>query len=419
MARIRSMRFPPIFALLLLPALAVLGQPVVGPEVLSDPLRPVIINYPVASPSVALARDRTGVVIAWMMPNTASVTRIYVARLDASAHIAGTVREIPVASTVSGIDAVYPSVAASVTGDGFTLAWTEATWPPVYAAEAVYCTLDAALQPSTPRALFGTSGVNTPSAIVRSGKTRTWITVNGLVWPMNADGSLQLPLDGGLTAGDMTVATDFPQLVGSDKVSHATCTPGCPYLDHHSWGCPSQCTTIQYTTLLKFTALYKTSGAVPFDFDSDAQPALQSDGHDILMAWYDAAQKAGGDVVVARLDPSVFDVPSAVKSARSVGTFNRDSGQTRPDIATDGQRYVVVWRTTASDGTHDVVGASIDANGKVTPFSVATSPADELDPSIISVGNGMFLVAYETFSDGVRRIAGRYVTFSSRPRAVR
>ena len=379
----------------------------------------MINNYPIAAPGVAMARDRTGVAIAWMMANAAGATRIYVARLDTTAHIAGGVQEIPIASTVSGAAAVYPSVAPSVTGDGFTLAWTEIiSLPPLPAAQAVYCHLDAALQPSPPVAFLLTNNLTTP-AIVRSGRTRTWITVNGLVLENNADGSLQLPLDGGVVAADMIVATDFPQLVGIRKVSDGfICRTPCPYSDNHSWGCRVECWVHNYSTIFTFTALYKASVAVPFPFDSDAQPSLQTDGHDVLMAWYNSERANGGDVVAARLDPSVFDFRNAVKATLSLGTFGRDGGQTRPDIATDGQRYVVVWRTAVPNGTHDIVGASLDGSDNVTPFSIATSSADERDPSIIAVGNGVFLVAYQKFNGGELRIAGRSVTFGGRRRAV-
>src|SRR5258708_20600477 len=137
------------------------------------------------------------------------------------------------------------------------------------------------------------------------------------------------------------------------------------------------------------------------------------------MAWYFGTQTTGGTVLAARVNPASFDFPGAVKTSQSLGTFAPDSGQTRPDIATDGERYIVVWRTTSAAGDHDIVGASLDRNANVTPFSIATSSADERDPSIIAVGDGVFLVACETFSEGVRRIAGRYVTFGARRHAVR
>ena len=45
--------------------------------------------------------------------------------------------------------------------------------------------------------------------------------------------------------------------------------------------------------------------------------------------------------------------------------------------------------------------------------------AGERDPSVVALGNGKFLVAYDKLSNGERRIAGRFVTFENRTHAVR
>ena len=105
------------------------------------------------------------------------------------------------------------------------------------------------------------------------------------------------------------------------------------------------------------------------------------------------------------------------KLAFLLGGFAPDAGQTRADIATDGEHTLVVWRT-ASATTHDIVGAWIDRDGKITPLSIATSAADERDPSVLAIGPGAFLVAYEKITGFDRRIAGRYVTLPGRRRAV-
>jgi hypothetical protein len=123
---------------------------------------------------------------------------------------------------------------------------------------------------------------------------------------------------------------------------------------------------------------------------------------------------------MSRLSPPSFnDFIASVNQFRVIGSFGPDSGPTRADIASDGERYVVVWRTQTSDRSHDIVGASIDRAGNIIPLSIATSTADERDPSVISMGDGTFLVAYEKVSDGQRRIAGRFVIFDPRSRAVR
>jgi len=52
-------------------------------------------------------------------------------------------------------------------------------------------------------------------------------------------------------------------------------------------------------------------------------------------------------------------------------------------------------------------------------MSIATSPVDERDPSVLAVGNGRFLVAYEKIGGGDRRLAGRFIDFEPRRRTVR
>lgn len=90
-----------------------------------------------------------------------------------------------------------------------------------------------------------------------------------------------------------------------------------------------------------------------------------------------------------------------------------------PDVATDGQRYVVVWRSRSAQGDYDIAGAAIDRNGVATPLSIASSSADERDPSVIAVGSGRFLIAYEKIEAGERRLAGRFLDFEDRRRAIR
>ncbi|HEX3577656.1 MAG TPA: hypothetical protein VHY33_03755 [Thermoanaerobaculia bacterium] len=120
------------------------------------------------------------------------------------------------------------------------------------------------------------------------------------------------------------------------------------------------------------------------------------------------------------LPPSFTDFPTSVRQYRVIGRFGPDIGPTRADIACDGERYVVVWRSGTDGGSsHDIIGASIDRAGNILPISIATSAADERDPGVISMGDGTFLVTYEKLQNGERRLAGRFVTFGSRIRPVR
>jgi hypothetical protein len=170
---------------------------------------------------------------------------------------------------------------------------------------------------------------------------------------------------------------------------------------------------------LDFVSIYTTSVSKTYSFASEAQPAIASNGRDLLAVWFSGPQTSGGDVVAWRLGfGDLLRFNDLTSQPRVLAHFPADVGETRPDIATDGEGYVVVWREQRSPTNHDIVGVAINDDGQLTPLSIATSSADERDPAILSLGGGTFLVAYETTTGFERRIAGRFVRFG-RHRAAR
>lgn len=409
-----------LFPILLLQAVTAFAQVTVSAEVSSDPLQTQLMPVLSPVPAVAMAKDRTGVAIAWIMLSPADGgDRIYVARIDTTGHIAGAAHLIPTA--LAG-HATGPSLARNPSGDGFTLAWSE-RGVDLHPSGAAYCQLDANLKASeTLRLPIQPSAASSP-AIVRSGKS-TWITIGKSTRQVLADGSLDYPLDAGVNASDATLATDFPQVVAGQPGSDGfTCRQelGCTVIGGPFRGlCLTSCQIPNRVYDLQFVSLYSLSTVQRFRFESAAAPAIGTDGSDVLIAWFQGAQTNGGNVVATRLQPSSFATfPKAVQSPLILGNFAPTTDVTRPDIASDGERYVVVWQTIGTHGEHDVVGASVDRKGTVVPLSIATSLDDERYPSVITVGPGKFLVAYEKMSNVDRRIAGRFVTFAERSHAVR
>jgi hypothetical protein len=410
-----------LFPILLLQAVAAFAQPTVSAEIVSDPLPRQLTAATFNAPAVAMARDRRGALIAWAMPSE-GYDRIFVARLDATGHIAGAVRRVPVASPYL-VEVIAPSVAADPSGRGFTIAWLELpdTYP--QSTLAVYCRLDEDLNPSVPSALPILNALASSPPIVRSGKT-TWLAVEDQVWQIRADGSVSSPLNVGIPVSDMTVGTDFPQVVSGHVASTRTftCGQGPNCTGHGFFGnCLCPITTFTDSYVLQFVSLYTLSAAQEFAFDSSkARPAIRSDGRDAMIAWFRGKEANGGDVVAARLAPPGFvDFAQATQQTTVLGRFGRNAGLTRPDVAGDGEHYLVVWRTPNDGGDQDILGASIDRAGNVIPLSIATTAAEARDPSVIAIGPGKFLVAYEKISSVDRRIAGRFVTFEERTHAVR
>jgi hypothetical protein len=396
---------------LLLIAAAASAQVLVGDEIVSDPLRPRLAPVlPLAAPAVSLAKDRTGIAIAWTMANgSGSGDRVYVARLDEEGHVAGVAREMPTGQTHQ----IYPSIAAAPDGNGFVVAWLEIDGANPSAARAVFSRLDAALTPSTPVILFPSPLPNTP-AVVRTSNAKTWISAGGFLWTIDAGGALDGPFGGLVVARDMTIAGGVPHLAGSRPVksSSYTCQPGCAVPGGPFNGyCRDDCRNYGTDTEIDFAAPPAVTVSKTVHYVTDAQPALASNGADVVVVWFLGTQANGGDVVFTRVPPSSS---ANLDAGKVLTSFPADTGQTRPDIAVDGARYVVAWRVRTSAGNHDVAGVVIDADDKLTPLAIATTPADESDPAILAVGGGTFLVGYEKVTGTERRLAGRFITFGRR-----
>lgn len=398
-------------ALLLLQALAVSAQPFVGDETLSDVLKPASAVISAVAPAVSMAQDLQGVVIAWSMRNARGINAAHVARLDATGRISGPVVEIPPVTTSNEVDAYWPSIAVSPTGMGFTLAWVELLRVPLTdSASAVYCELDADLKPSVRRLVATMPATKiTGPAIVRSGKT-TWISFNGSVREIRAGGLLGPNLDAGVPVSDMVALSDYPKVVGQANRTGSICGY-IPWLGYYP-GC--------FISLydLRFVSLYTGSATRRLGFRSNFWPAIESDGRDVLVVWMNGEQT--GPVTAVRLDATSFArVDEDLLGGQDIGTFGTEVVvATRPDIATDGERYVVVWSTKKFNGGCDIVGASIDRDGQVTRLSIATTEADEHDPSVLMTAPGNFLVAYGKLSNNERRLATRSLKFNRRRRAV-
>ena len=417
-----------IAAFVLFRSAAALGQPVIGSEIVSGsvPARDELVS--IAAPAIAMARDTRGTAIAWTARNVMLINTVYVARIDETGRIVGDVREVPKASAAM-LDATSPSMSASPTGSGFTLAWLEVSrYGSPILGSPVYCQLDSDLNPSLPQVLTAAPQDTTDSPVVARSGMSSWIAAAGKVWRVRRDGTVDVPIFSGINTSDMVAIEDSPVLVSAGRIQLNTFTcspePNCKAVGGPFNGfCYDRdsCRIYKYSSALRLMRLFVVSTITILPFDSFDQPAIQSNGRDILVAWLFGDEQSGGVVTATRLDvASLADFAARVaRDQLFLGKFGPDAGRTRPDIATDGERYVVVWRTTTATGDHDVVGASIDRSGNVAYMSIATSPVDERDPSVLAVGNGRFLVAYEKISGGDRRLAGRFIDFEPRRRTVR
>lgn len=363
-----------------------------SPEITSLPTPP-ISHLGIAVPAVAMAQDRDGIAIAWTSQGNDGFYSIDVARIDRHGYVAGAIREMPRASVTSG--AAAPSIAALPSGHGFTIAWLENP-------NAVYCQVDAQLEPLSPSRVFTTQKTIAP-VIVRSGK-ETWLTTGGVTGRLAGDGTVAARYDSGFPASDVDASGDLLRIVASHRITTVDDSQcGCTRVGAGPFRGLCPCPIYQYSYGLDFVSLFSFAQSTAFPFDSQLQPAVLDTGSETLIAWFRGPENQGGDVVLTRDN---LDHPP-----QSLGTFAPDLGPTRPDIASDGDHTVIVWRKATSDTTHDVVAAIVDAAGNVTQLTIAASADDERDPSVMSIERGVFLIAYEKVSTSERRIAGRFLTF--------
>ncbi|HYI11877.1 MAG TPA: hypothetical protein VEK57_22665 [Thermoanaerobaculia bacterium] len=411
------MRHAALF-LLLLGTVAASAQPTIGPEIQSELLRPKQAEDTAAAPAVALAADRFGVAIAWTMANADGNDRIFAARLTPGGHVSGSIRQLPLSVSGKRIQASFPTLAPAPPGTGFTIAWRERSddgWVELNA----YALLDETLQPATPVTLpVRASG----APAISSSATGTWLAGGGQVWQLDAGGLIVSQHPVGEGVGDISAGEDYPRLAaafrGRDKFTcrrDPGCTSGFPFNGY----CFENCRIYEDAYRLRLITLPRGTGETTFPYASDAKPAIEADAKGMLMVWFHGAQNSGGEVLAVRVETPEVESWPVTGAIRALGTFPRDAGPTRPDIATDGERYVVVWRTRISTADHDIAGVSIEPDGSLTPLAIATSAADERDPAVVAVGNGKFLVGYEKLENGERRVAGKFVTLCcGRRRAV-
>ena len=386
-----------VFTLVLFPLAVAAAAQNISNEVVSDPLQPNLAPLNLAVPAVSLAKDRHGPAIAWTMGAAAGVDRIYVARLDGGGHLAGVPREIPPSISKSATHEAYPALAPAPDGEGFVLAWTDIDHD-VAVTRTVVARLDANLESSTPQWVTGGNSLPTAPPIVRTKGDTTWIAVSGFVWTFSNDGKLSTPLLG-IAASDMTIGLNLPQVIGGRRV-------------RNTFGCFPNC---RDTYSVDFVSLFTVTKFNMQSFLSDIQPAIDSSGGDVLVVFFRGDETSGGTVEATRFPAAeVTRFDEFMARSRPIGTFPSDGGTTRPSIANDGTRWVIVWRARTAPGNHDITGAVLDADGKVTPLSIAASAADERDPAVLALGDGSFLVAYEKVFNGERRIAGRFLSFARR-----
>jgi hypothetical protein len=351
----------------LLLAAGLLHPPVLGPQILSAPQPPAAS---MSQPAVSAAPATGGATIAW-----AADDHVYIALLSLEGRIAPQLTELQASQPTP------PSIVPF--RGGYLVAWSNLALP----EQAVLVKLSQDLRPIAETRMPGRSSE------VRSDGTFAWLLVDGNGFPVSDDG-------GGLALGGRAFACDDVAVVGNalpPRVSHEEQSCG----GHFNF-CPPGLYAVSI-------AWRNTIQQIPTG--TNTFPAsLAFDGRTLLSAFYipDAFGSASGAV-------RVFAFGAGSPPPILIGGYIDPQSPPRPSIATDGERFVVVWRSWHPND-YDVAGAVIDpVTFKVTPLSIAASSADEREPGVAAVAPGRFLITYTVSAEGERRLAARFLDFGETP----
>lgn len=356
-----------------------------GPEIASAPLP---ATFEPAPPALIVSDG--AFVMAWSEAGSDGLSRVHVAKLDATGHVAGAVRVLPADDALR--HAVRPAI--TETPAGYLVAWVEETIDRVR-FNAVTCPLDRALVPLREPSFFALSA----RVLLGSSGDRIFVAVDNFLYPVDAFGKASV------TIYNSTPGTTDLIVTPSRTLTLGQWTQYIP-----PFFCRTVCNPIpQYT--LQIVDVFRATTLNTFGFYSNLGAALAFDGTTLFVVWYDGSDADGGAVRFVPLVPS-FDIKHDKTTV--VGTFPPDKGYVaKPRIAFDGVRFLVVWEVRNGAG-HDLMGVVITGDSLGAPFTIATGASL---PSLVTVSPGRFLVAYETSDAAGRHLAGRFVDVTSRRRA--
>ncbi|HEX8698372.1 MAG TPA: Ig-like domain-containing protein, partial [Myxococcaceae bacterium] len=132
--------------------------------------------------------------------------------------------------------------------------------------------------------------------------------------------------------------------------------------------------------------------------DSQARPAVASNGADFFVVWEDL--RSSWDIYGARVTGS-----GQVLSSPEIPISVEPTSQRTPDIAARGADYLVVWSDNrVSASSSDIYGARVSSTGTVLDpagFVVASAPELQVNPSIASSSPGFFVAWEDTRTSAI------------------
>ena len=124
-------------------------------------------------------------------------------------------------------------------------------------------------------------------------------------------------------------------------------------------------------------------------------PVVASDGTGFLAVWAD--ERVGYEIYGA-----VIGANGSITPINGFNISNQKPRQDRPEVASDGTGYLVVWEDYRNNNVRDIYGARVDKTGKVLdPAGIAISTAtDKQDKPSVVFDGANYLVAWTDWRGG-------------------
>src|SRR4051812_44908548 len=123
--------------------------------------------------------------------------------------------------------------------------------------------------------------------------------------------------------------------------------------------------------------------AVPGNDESD-YVSIAFNGSSYLVAWQsDVAPTANTRIQTSLISADLSSVGAAVEVS-TPGTQNRE-----PDVAWNGNSFLVVWQKTFSSTDHDILGRRVSSDGTVlgtSTITISTPVTEQLSPAVAAAG---------------------------------
>jgi hypothetical protein len=121
------------------------------------------------------------------------------------------------------------------------------------------------------------------------------------------------------------------------------------------------------------------------------------DGTNYLAVWDDYRSGSGRDIYACRLT-----VQGQVLDSSGICIVGGLSDQTAPDVAFDGENYLVVWRDSSAADLGDIYCARVSPGGSVIGnYPITTMPGLQIEPSLARGSNGRILILWSGYLDSL------------------